>query len=95
MNGLKIDANIYVGQILKIPSKGSTAPTPEPPAFKPYDAVVNTSNGLNVRKGPGTSHAVLRVLGNGTRVRITKEQDGWGFIADLAGWISLAFVIKR
>lgn len=31
LNGLGTSANIYVGQLLKIPTKGSSVPTPPPP----------------------------------------------------------------
>ncbi|MCI5652138.1 MAG: SH3 domain-containing protein [Ruminococcus bromii] len=57
-----------------------------------YTAQVNAPSGLNVRKGPDTSYSVLRALQNGTKVTVTKEQNGWGYIGD--GWISLEWVKK-
>lgn len=54
------------------------------------DAIVNT-DALNLREGPGTEHAVITVMPNGTRVRVTGEgvngfspvklgdTDGWAF----------------
>lgn len=94
LNGLKQDANIYVGQVLKIPAKAGTTPPPPPPVFQSYTGKVNTPNGLNVRSGAGMNYPVLRVLGNGTTVQITKEQSGWGYIEELKGWVSLDFIKK-
>lgn len=96
LNDLAKDANIYVGQVLLIPSRGgaTSAPAPKPPVFQPYKVIVDTANGLNVRDGPSTAHQVLRVLGNGTLVTIDEEKSGWGYVASLKGWISLTFTVK-
>ena len=64
----------------------------EPVEVVGYTAQVNAPSGLNVRKNPGTSYPVLRVLPNGTTVSVTKEQDGWLFIGD--GWVSGEWVKK-
>lgn len=78
---------------------GGTATEPDKPTTPAdtstavhYTAQVNASSGLNVRKGPGTSYSVLRALPNGTKVTVTKEQNGWGYIGD--GWVSLEWVKK-
>lgn len=51
--------------------------------------VVNTSNGLNVRSGPGTNYKVKKVYKNGTRF------DTFEIIGDFArtpsGWVSLKY----
>ena len=56
---------------------------------------VKVSDGLSVRKGPGTSYAVRKYLKNGTKVTITevKEVKGtkWGKIS--SGWICMDYVI--
>lgn len=90
-SGLANNATIYVGQVLKIPSGCIQS---EPEVFKPFKTKVNTPNGLNVRSGPGTSHKVLRTLGNGTIVTIEKEDKGWGYIAAYKGWVALSYTLK-
>lgn len=92
LNGLSNTANIYVGQVLKIPVE---CPVSDPEVFKPYKAKVNTKNGLNVRQSPTTASKVLRVLGNGTVVTIDREESGWGYITAQKGWVSLAYVVKQ
>lgn len=43
---------------------------------------------LNVRKGIGTSHPIIKVLKKGTICEIVAEKDGWGQLSQ-GGWISL------
>ena len=64
----------------------------EPVEVVGYTAQVNAPSGLNVRKNPGTSYPVLRVLPNGETVTVSREQDGWLFIGD--GWVSGEWVKK-
>lgn len=63
---------------------------------KGYNVRVNTRNGLNVRTSPTGS--VKRVLGNGTVVMISNEQNvgsrTWGYTATYKGWIALDFTIR-
>ena len=47
-----------------------------------------------MRKGPGTSYGVLTALRKGTRKTIVQEQNGWGKLSDMNGWISLSYVRK-
>ena len=60
---------IYVGQVLVIPSGGST------PTTKTGTVKVRTS--LNVRRGPGTNYAYVRSLYNGNTVTIYETSNGW------------------
>ena len=62
--------------------------------FKPYNAKVVPSNGLNVRTGAGTSYKKLGALKCGTVVKILEAKNDWGRIVfnNKAGWISLAYV---
>ncbi len=39
--------------------------------------VVNAELGLNVRSGPGTDHAIIGAVSNGTRVVVLEELEGW------------------
>lgn len=45
------------------------------------------SDGLNVRKGPGVSNTIIRVLPLGTIVDVLEEKSGW-YRIDNSGWIS-------
>lgn len=57
-----------------------------------YKAKVTAKDGLRVRKGAGVKYSVVKVLAQGTKVTVTAEQNGWGYIGD--GWISLEWVKK-
>jgi LysM repeat protein len=98
LSGLKNDATIYVGQVLKIPGKGIVVTPPKPPAFQSYKVRVNTRNGLNVRASASLSSRVVKVLGNGTVTTISKEQKQgartWGYTAGHKGWIALDFTVR-
>ena len=54
-----------------------------------------TANALNIRKGPGTSYAVVGCIRDKGVYTIVQEQDGWGKLKSGAGWISLAYTQKR
>lgn len=64
----------------------SAAPAPE----KIITGVV-TGDGVNVRKGPGTSYGVIGSVNKGQSVRIWKEENGWTMI-DNDKWISSQYV---
>ena len=62
----------FTNQIQEI--KTVTVPSPAPATqFKPYIAKCNT-NGLNCRKGPGTSYAVERQINKGTAITIVDQK---------------------
>ena len=56
---------------------------------------VKVSDALSVRKGAGTSYAVVKYLYNGTKVTITKTQTvrgtKWGYMG--SGWICMDYVV--
>ena len=54
-----------------------------------------TANALNIRKGPGTSYAVVGCIRDKGVYTMVQEQDGWGKLKSGAGWISLAYTQKR
>ena len=73
--------------------------TTEVESFKPYKVKVNTSAGVNIRKGAGTNYSKNGVLKNGTVVTIAGESEGkgadlWGELEDGRGWIALDYCIK-
>ena len=51
---------------------------------------VNTSAGLNVRKGPSTSYAKITTLANGTKVNVISTNNGWAKITSgsITGYVS-------
>ena len=81
---------------VKESAKEPEKPKPTVVTFKPYEAKVTPSNGLNVRTGPSTSYKKLGALKFGTKVKVLEEKSGWGRIVynGKAGWISLNYVKK-
>jgi hypothetical protein len=68
-------------------------------AFAPYAARV-TGDKVNVRKGPGTSFAVVGSIADRGVYTVTEEADGpgatkWGKLKEKAGWISLDYAKKE
>ncbi len=54
---------------------------------------VNSVGGLNLRTGPGTGYAVLRVLANGTQVNVVSTYGSWSKIDSPAtGWVYSAYL---
>ena len=51
---------------------------------------VNSSSGLNVRKGPSTSYAKITTLTNGTKVTVISTSNGWSKITSgsITGYVS-------
>ena len=74
-------------------NSGSTTSTPtqtSTPTNTNYIVKVNTDS-LNVRKGPGVSHAVCGELGKGEAYTIVQTQNGWGKLKSGVGWINLSY----
>ena len=68
--------------------------------FVAYAAQVNVNTYLNVRTGPGTGYACMKVNGkdfqlpNGLIVAICEEANGWGRLSDIQGWVSLSYLAR-
>lgn len=58
--------------------------------FKPYLVKV-TASALNIRKGAGTTHAIVGCIKDKGTYTIVEESNGWGKLKSGAGWISLAY----
>ena len=69
------------------------APSAQTGATKEVWGVV-TGNGINVRKGPGTSYGIVGQVNNGRRVRIWKESGNW-YMVDTDKWICATYVRKE
>jgi len=68
-----------------------TTPTPTPASTSnTTKVVIGASSTLNIRSGPGTTHAVLGSLRNGQSVTYTEDSNGWLKINHngIVGWIS-------
>ena len=75
---------------------GAPAEKPEPPektSDVPYKVQVVITN-LNIRKGPGVSYARKGFIEPGIYT-IIEEKNGWGRLKSGAGWIYLAYAIKK
>lgn len=54
----------------------------------PYKVTI-TTNALNIRTGPGSSHQAVGITKKGSVHKVLEEQDGWGRIGDNK-WINLS-----
>lgn len=60
-----------------------------------YPVVVKvTASVLHIRKGPGTSYAVVGTIEDQGVYTIMEERGGWGRLKSGAGWISMAYTKK-
>lgn len=64
------------------------------PSSKSFKFQVTINEGLNIRKGPGTSHAATGNVAKKGTYTIVEEQTGWGLLKTYEkkrdGWISLS-----
>ena len=71
---------------------------PKEDTFAPYNVMVNTSQGVNIREGAGTNYRKVGAIKNKAVVTIVEESVDdtdmiWGKLSD-GGWISLAYCVK-
>ena len=54
---------------------------------------IRSSDGVNIRSGAGTSHAIVGAVGNGETVNVTEVSANWGRIQyqAVSGWICLDY----
>lgn len=74
--------------------RGISQSAKKEPKYKPGTYKVVAANGLNVRKGAGKEHRVIRAIANGSRFRVTKTSGSWGFAPALGGWLALDYARK-
>ena len=65
-------------------------------SFTAQAADAFATDDVNVRSGPGTSYAVVGVLGAGTRVQMNQCREGWCSVeqGNLNGWASQSYLDK-
>lgn len=71
-------------------SRVVVTPPSAPAAPQPYTVKV-TADALNIRRGPGTQHAITGVIKDKGIYTIVDTQGTWGKLKSGAGWISLNF----
>ena len=65
------------------------------PVASTWRAVILAQPRLRVRQEPSTSAAIIGYVAFGTPVIILSERDGWGSIAEPAGWIDLKWTARK
>lgn len=71
----------------------ASKPTQQPSTGTNYLVRV-TASVLNIRKGPGTNHAVTGQIKDKGVYTIVEESNGWGKLKSGSGWISLSYTKK-
>lgn len=76
---------------------GSTDSTDK--GFKSYLVRITPSDGVNIRKGPGTNNSIVGAIEQGGAYTIVDESTGtgakkWGKLKSGAGWIALDYTEK-
>ncbi len=98
-NGL--DADGSVGPLTWGKLLGDPVPAPtEPPApaeteIPVWYLVRVTAAVLNVRKGPGVRYGISTKIYGGEVYTVVAERDGWGKLKSGAGWINLAYTVRK
>ena len=69
-------------------------------AFRRYIVRITSSNGVNIRKGPGTNYDVNGAVPKGGAYTIVEEKSGagaakWGKLKSGAGWIALDYTENK
>lgn len=69
-------------------------------AFRRYIVRITSSNGVNIRKGPGTNYDVNGAVPKGGAYTIVDEKSGagaakWGKLKSGAGWIAHLIIPKK
>lgn len=87
----------YFGVSYKSPESDNNEDTDT--SFKRYIVRITSSNGVNIRKGPGTNYEITGAIPKGGAYTIVEEKSGagakkWGKLKSGAGWISLDYTEK-
>ena len=79
--------------------KVSGVVSPDKTYSNPKTKTVTASEGLRLRKGPGTDYSTIRYLGKGYPVSVKGESSknpGWVYVTDItrgiSGWVSAAYL---
>jgi LysM repeat protein len=87
-NNITNPNSIIVGQKIKIPTSSTAAAS-----AVPYKVKV-TASALNIRKGAGSSYAVVGTIKDKGVYTITQVSNGFGKLKSGAGWIELKYTQK-
>lgn len=58
-----------------------------------YTVKTNGSN-LNVREHPNGKSKVVGSIHNGTKIKVSKKENGWGYVPAAKGWVSVRYLRK-
>ena len=69
-------------------------PEPEEPVWEGSDRVVIANGGLNMRKNPDRTAAIINCITNGTIVTVEKVKDNWAYVTygGKKGWCSCDYL---
>ncbi|MCD8321503.1 MAG: SH3 domain-containing protein [Oscillospiraceae bacterium] len=73
----------------------STYPEEEDYVTEETTATVNTSSGLNLRRGPGSSYGQIILMENGSKLEVYAYKNGWALVlydGDTWGWCSTDYI---
>lgn len=87
--GSSIVTNIINNTVPAAPAPAQTKPV----TSAEYKVRV-TANSLNIRKGPGTTNAIVGTITDKGVYTIVEETNGWGKLKSGKGWISLKYTTK-
>jgi|GEM_PF-4568388 len=66
--------------VIVISEPSTPEPTPEPTPAPPQKALVNSSNGLHLRTGPGTGYSSIAVMPKGAEVTLLDPPAEWSHV---------------
>ena len=72
LNGLKFPYTLTIGKKLKLQESAQVE-------SDGYNVKVTTKSGLNIRRGSSTSTKVIGSIPKGTKLYISREENGWGY----------------
>lgn len=72
LNNLKFPYTLTIGKKLKLQKSAQVE-------FDGYNVKVTAKSGLNIRRGPSTSTKVIGSIPKGTKLYISREENGWGY----------------
>ena len=81
-------------QYLSSTSTGGSSSNSESSSTTTTTKYVNSTSGLNVRKGPSTSYAKVTKLAHGTKVTVKSTENGWSKIesGSISGYVSSQYL---
>jgi len=85
------------GRFFAYKEEGNTKPNNDKSVkTSTYTRYVKANGGLNVRKGAGTKYKSIKVLKNGTKVKVEKTSGNWSYIINPnKGWVCSTYLVTK